>query len=65
MRSETEMVGHVEGKTEEDVVMRTWKMDVGGHRKMGRPRLRGSDIIRKDMKEKGVKIEEAQDPRTW
>ena len=27
-------------KTEENVVMRTWKMEVGGHRKIGRPKLR-------------------------
>ena len=58
-------LGHVERKTEEDVVMRTWKMEVGGHRKIGRPKLRWSDVIRKDMKEIGVKIEEAQDRRTW
>ena len=54
-------LGRVERKTE-DVVMRTWKMEVGGHRKIGRPKLR-SDVIRKDMKEKGIKIE-AQDRRT-
>ena len=30
----------MERKTEEDVVMRTWKMKVGGHRKIGRPKLR-------------------------
>ena len=58
-------LGHVERKTEEDVVMRTWKMEVGGHRKTGRPKLRWSDVIRKDMNEKGVTIEEAQDWRTW
>ena len=40
-------------------------MVVGGHRKIGRPKLRWSDVIRKDMKEKRVKIEEAQDRRTW
>ena len=40
-------------------------MEVGGHRKIGRPKLRWSDVIRKDMKEIGVKIEEAQDRRTW
>ncbi len=43
-------------KTEEDVAMRTCKMEVGGHRKIGRPKLRWSGVIRKDMKEKGVKI---------
>ena len=29
-------LGHVERKNEEDVVMRTWKMEVGGHRNLGR-----------------------------
>ena len=47
---------HVERKTEEDVVTRTWKMEVGVHREIGRPKLRWSDVIRKDMKEKQVKI---------
>ena len=41
------------------------EMKVGGHRKLGRPKLRWSDVIRKDKKEKGAKIEEAQDWRTW
>ena len=40
-------------------------MEVDGHRKIGRPKPRWSDVIRRDMKEKGVKIEEAQDRRTW
>ena len=44
-------LGLVERKTEEDVVMRTWKMEVGGQRKIGRPKLRWSDVIRKHMKE--------------
>ena len=43
-------------------------MEVGGHRKIGRlDILRWSDVIRirKYMKEKQVKIEEAQDRKTW
>ena len=40
-------------------------MEVGGQRKIGRLKLRQSDFTRKDMKEKRVKIEEAQDRRTW
>ena len=52
-------------KTEEDVVVRTWKMEVGGHRKTGRPKLRWSDIVTKYMTQKGVQIEEAKDRRTW
>ena len=45
--------------------MRTWKMEVIRHRRIGRLKLRWSDVTRKDMKEKGVKVlEEAQDRRT-
>ena len=32
-------LGHVERKTE-DVVRRTWKMEVGGYQKIGRPKRR-------------------------
>ena len=53
----------MEKKTEEDVIIRTWKMEVGGHQNIGRPKLRWSHVKIKDMKEKGVKIEEAQDQR--
>ena len=53
-----------EGLTEEDVVMRTWKNEVSGHRKIGTSKLRWSDVITKDMNAKGVKREEAQDQRT-
>ena len=46
--------------TEEGVVMRTWKMEVGGLRKIGRPKLTCSDVIRKYTKEKEEKMDEAQ-----
>ena len=42
--------GHVARKTEEDVVTRTWKMEVGGHQKIGRTKPRWIDVIRKYMK---------------
>ena len=58
-------LGHVERKTWEDVAMRTCKTEVGGHRKMGRPKLRWSDVMWKYTKEKGVKIEVAHDQITW
>ena len=56
-------LGDVGRKAEEVVAMRIWKIDVCGHRKIGRPKLRWSDVIRKYMKENGVKIE--HDPITW
>ena len=54
----------MERNIEEDVVMKIWKMEVGGHRKIGRPKLRWGDVKRKYMKEKGVKIEGGQDRRS-
>ena len=45
--------------------MRTWRMEVSGDRKIARPKQRWSDVIRKYMKEKQVKMEEAQERRTW
>ena len=64
-RGETEMVRPCEEKDWRDVVMRTRKMKVGGHRNIGRPKMRWSDVVRKGINEKQVKIEEAQDRRTW
>ena len=55
----------MERKSEADAVMRTWTLEVGGHRKIGRPKLRWSDVTRKDTKETRVKIEEPQGRRTW
>ena len=46
------MVRTVERKTEEVVVMRTWYMEVSGHRKIGRQTLRWSDAMRKCMRNK-------------
>ena len=41
-------LGHVERKTEDDNSNRN--VEVGGHRKTGRPKLRWSDVIRKYLK---------------
>ena len=58
-------LGHVERMIDENVVMRTWKMEVGGYRNIGRLKLRWCDVIRKYMKEKGVNIEEEEDRINW
>ena len=39
-------------------------MEVGGHQHTGRPEVRLSDVKRKEMKERGVNIEEYQYQRT-
>ena len=41
-------LGHVDRETYEDVLM-----EVSGHRKIGIPKLRWSDVIRKDMRQGG------------
>ena len=48
-------LGHVERKTEDDAVMRTWKMELGGHRKIKRPELRWIDVMRKKHEEETSK----------
>ena len=58
-------LGHMERKTEEYVIMRTRKKEASRHRKIGRRKLKWSDVSRKGMKEKQVKIETAQERRTW
>ena len=53
-------LGNVERTTED--VMRTWKVEVSGHWKIWRSKLRWSDdVIQKDMNETGVQKEEAKD----
>ena len=52
------MVRNVERKIEEDVVMRTRKMEVGGHQKIGKPKLRWRDVIQNRIKETGVQRED-------
>ena len=47
---------HGEKDCQRDIglVMRTWKMEVGGHRKIGKPKLRWSgDVIRKVKRHEG------------
>ena len=48
-------LGHVERKTEEDIVTRTSKMEVSGLCKIGRPRLRWGDVMQKETKKKSTK----------
>ena len=54
------VVCHVERKTKADLVTRAWKIEVGGHRNIGRLKLRWSVVMRTYMKEKRVEIEGAQ-----
>ena len=51
-------LGHVKRKTEEDVVMRRWKMEVRGHRRVRRPKLRWLGHVER-------KTEDHVAMRTW
>ena len=62
--AELRCLGHVERKTVEGVVMRTWMMGVGGLRKIGITKLRWGDGKRKYMREKGVKYGRSTRPET-
>ena len=48
------MTCNVGRKTKEHVAMQTWKVKVSGQRMIGIPKLRWSDVIRKDVKEKVI-----------
>ena len=43
-------LGHVVRETEEDVVIRTWKREVCGHRQIGSRKLRRRNAIQNDTK---------------
>ena len=61
LRSETEMVrpcGEEDRRRYSKGIMGTRNMEVSGHRKIEIPKLRWSDVVRKNMKEKGVQREE-------
>ena len=40
-------------------------MDVDGRRRRGRPKFRWKDNVLKDMQEKGLREQDAQDRRRW
>ena len=46
--------GEKDGKTEQDIPMRTCMMEISEHRNIRAPKLGWSDVIRKYMKEKGA-----------
>ena len=53
-------------KAEEDVIMRAWKIEVSGHRKIGRPNKTEVDqCYTKNTTKSEVQREEAQHQRTW
>ena len=57
LRSETEMVrpcGEEDRRRDSKGIMGTRNMEVSGHRNIERPKLRWSDVVRKNMKERST-----------
>jgi hypothetical protein len=57
--------GHVVRKDEGDVVKRVWRMNVGDKMTRGRPEITWMQVVKKDMKARGVQEEMAIDRREW
>ena len=57
--------GHVMRRPTESVARSAHEMVVKGKRPQGRPKTRWMDVIKKDMKNTGVKSSDAQDRTFW
>lgn len=57
--------GHVERREEDNPVKRVTKEEVAGKRGRGRPKKRWSDCVKEDMKEAGVRREDALQRSAW
>ena len=58
-------LGHVERRDENYVGWRVREIEVAGGRKRGRPEKTWKNCVIKDMREKGVSLEDAQDRDIW
>lgn len=58
-------LGHVLRKDDDDWVKRTLTYEVEGMRGRGRPRKTWSQVLEKDMKECGMRREDARDRVKW
>ena len=52
---------HIQRMNEEDPVRRAWKEAVRRRRSVGRQRVRWKDVVERDMREKGLRVENARD----
>ena len=57
--------GHVQRREEEHIGRRVLMMEPPGRRRRGRPKRRYMDVIREDMRDAGVRREDAGDRRRW
>ena len=57
--------GHVERREEDHYLKRVANMEIPGKRRIGRPKTRWKDSVKRDMKEIGLTAIVAQDRNTW
>ena len=57
--------GRVVRKDEGDVVKRVWRMNVSDMMKRGRPEITRAQMVKKDVKARGVHEEMPMDRKTW
>ncbi|KAL1454137.1 hypothetical protein WDU94_010418, partial [Cyamophila willieti] len=57
--------GHVERRDESYLGKKVEKLNIGGKRKVGRPKLRWRDKVEEDLREKGWKRREALNRGLW
>ena len=57
--------GHVERREDDDWLRKCTTLKVDGRRRAGRPRKTWSEVLGKDMKERGILAEWAQDRDLW
>ena len=64
-RNRLRWVGHIERREESSWLRRIQAMEVDGCGVRGRPRMRWKDVVDKDLKDRGMKKDEAQDRAGW
>ena len=64
-RSRLRWLGHVLRKDENDWVKKCMDFEVEGTRGRGRPKMTWCEVIEKDMRERGMKREDAEDRERW
>ena len=57
--------GHVMRREDDHVCRRVMDMEVDGRRRRGRPKFRWKDKVTNDMREKGLREQDAQDRGRW
>src|SRR3989442_1930394 len=64
-RGRLRWIGHVERKEADDLVSKWRNLEVVGGVRRGRPRMTWMECVKEDMKECGLRKEDAQDRSVW